>query len=102
MCQPLNDLLKKTEQWKWNKKRQAAFEKLKAAFISQPVLIIPDYSKPFIIEADASLFATGVVLLQEDSNGEEHPAGYLSHSLSPAEHNYQVYNHEFLAILRAL
>jgi len=49
------------------------------------VLLIPDYSKPFIIEADASLFATGAVLLQEDSNRDEHPTGYLSHSLDPAE-----------------
>ena len=71
---------------------QAAFENLKAAFVSQPVLVIPDYSKPFVIKADTSLFATGVVLLQEDSNGEEHLAGYLSHSLTPAEQNYQVYD----------
>ena len=66
------------------------------------MLIIPDYSKPFIIKANTSQFATGAVLLQEDSNGKEHSAGYLTHSLLPAECNYQVYNHEFLAILRAL
>jgi hypothetical protein len=101
-CKPLNDLLRKTTIWDWTDERHAAFEKLKAVFLSQPVLVIPDYTKPFIIEADASLFATGAVLLQEDSNGEEHPAGYLSLSLNPAERNYQVYDREFLAIIRAL
>ena len=81
ICRPLNDLMRKTEPWKWTPERQEAFETLKAAFVSQPVLVIPDYSRPFIIEADASLFATGAVLLQVDSNGDEHPAGYLSLSL---------------------
>jgi hypothetical protein len=70
--------------------------------VSKPVLLIPDYEKPFIIEADASLFATGAVLLQEDANGDEHPTGYLSNSLNPAERNYQVYDRELMAIIRAL
>jgi hypothetical protein len=63
---------------------------------------ISDYKKPFIIEADASLFATGAVLLQEDSNREEHPTGFLSNSLNPAKRNYQVYDRELLVIMRAL
>src|SRR5258705_449163 len=102
ICKPLNDLLRKNKVWEWTDDHYGAFNKLKAAFVSRPVLIIPDYSKPFIIEADASLFATGAVLLQEDSNGEEHPAGYISHTLNPAERNYQVYDRELLAIMRAL
>jgi hypothetical protein len=52
------------------------------------VLIIPDYETPFIIEADTSLFATEAVLLQKDSNGDEHPAGYFSKSLTAGERNY--------------
>lgn len=92
LCQPLNELLRKLIPWDWNEKRHTAFEKLKATFLSRPVLTIPDYTKPFVIEADASLFAVGAVLLQEDSNGEEHPAGYISSSLNPAERNYQTYD----------
>ena len=102
LCKPLNDLLKKTVPFAWTTDKHDAFERLKTAFVSQPVLSIPDHTKPFIIEADASLFATGAVLLQEDSNGEEHPAGYLSNSLNPAERNYQVYDRELYAIIRAL
>src|SRR5258705_13949899 len=82
ICKPLNDLLRKNKVWEWTNEHYDAFNKLKAAFVSRPVLIIPDYSKPFIIEADASLFATGAVLLQEDANGDEHPAGYISHTLT--------------------
>src|SRR5260370_9750596 len=60
------------------------------------------YTKPFVIEADASLFAAGAVLLQADTNEEEHPCGYLSKSLNPAERNYQVYDRELYTIIRAL
>lgn len=88
LCKPLNNLLHKNVPWDWTPEVHAGFEKLKVAFTSRPVLLIPDYTKPFIIEADTSLFATGAVLLQEDSNGDEHPSGYISHSLDPAERNY--------------
>lgn len=102
LCAPLNELLRKTTICEWTPLRHKAFEKIKVKFVTGPVLLIPDYIKPFIIEADASLFATGAVLLQEDSNREEHPTGFISSSLNPAEQNYQVYERELLAIIRAL
>ena len=102
ICQPLNELLRKETKWEWTPKQHEAFERLKAEFLKQPVLMIPDYSKRFIIEADASLFASGAVLLQEDSNGEEHPLGFLSTSFNTTERNYQVYDRELFAIIRAL
>src|SRR5260370_23444708 len=102
LCVPLNDLTRKTIPWNWTLKHQEACEKLKAAFLAYPVVLIPDYTKPFIIEADASLFATGAVLLQVDTNGEEHPCGYLSKSLNSAEWNYQVYDRELYTIIQAL
>jgi hypothetical protein len=102
LCAPLNELLRKTIVWDWTPRRHESFEKIKATFVTGPVLLIPDYTKPFIIEADASMFTTGAILLQTDSNGEEHPTGYLSSSLNSAERNYQVYDRELLAIIRAL
>jgi hypothetical protein len=101
-CQWLNILLKKTQPWIWNEEQHTAFEVLKVAYMNEPVLLIPDLTKPFEIEADASLYATGAVLHQEDTNGEQHPVAYYSKSLSPPERNYQVYDREFLAIIRAL
>ncbi|ESK82961.1 reverse transcriptase-rnase h-integrase [Moniliophthora roreri MCA 2997] len=61
-----------------------------------------DVSKPFIIEADASKWATGAVLKQKGTDREWHPCGYLSKSLSPMERNYEIYDRELLTIYRAL
>jgi hypothetical protein len=63
---------------------------------------MPDPARPFQIEADASKYASGAVLTQEDLNGERHPVAYLSKSFNQAERNYQVYDRELLVIVRAL
>ncbi|ESK81319.1 reverse transcriptase-rnase h-integrase [Moniliophthora roreri MCA 2997] len=63
---------------------------------------MPDTSKPFVIEADASKWATGAVLRQKGTDGEWHACGYLSKSLSPTEWNYEIYDRELLTIYRAL
>ena len=64
--------------------------------------MFPDHSKPFQIEADASKVATGAVLTQMDSNGDQHPCAFLSKSLSPTEQNYKIYDRELLGIVHAL
>ncbi len=98
----MTELLKKIQPWKWIKECQDAFELLKKKFTEFPVLVIPDQSKPFQIEADTSKFATGAVLSQDDLNGDCHPCTFLSQSLGPAERNYQIYDQEFLSIMHAL
>jgi len=101
-CKPLNELLKKNTSWDWTPERHSAFEDLKLEFQKEPVLRIPDQNKPFRIEADASKWASGAVLSQADSNGDWHPVAYLSKTFNQAERNYQVYDRELLAIVRAL
>ena len=101
-CTPLNLLLKKTQLWKWEQDQQVAFETLKAAYASQPILLCLDYLLPFRIECDASKFATRGVLLQDNTNRQEHPVAYFSKSLAPAKKNYMTYNREFLAIILCL
>jgi len=66
------------------------------------VLRNPDPTRQFAVATDASLVATGAVLLQTDDNGQYHPCGYLSQSLNLAERNYQIFDRELLAIIRAL
>uniref|UniRef100_A0A0W0GEN7 Putative reverse transcriptase-rnase h-integrase n=1 Tax=Moniliophthora roreri TaxID=221103 RepID=A0A0W0GEN7_MONRR len=102
LTRPLNDLLQKNQRFEWTRECQIAFDLLKAKFLSEPILIMPDIDKPFIIEADASKWATGAVLRQKGTDGEWHPCGYLSKSLSPMEQNYEIYDRELLAIYRAL
>uniref|UniRef100_A0A0W0F1F4 Putative reverse transcriptase-rnase h-integrase n=1 Tax=Moniliophthora roreri TaxID=221103 RepID=A0A0W0F1F4_MONRR len=62
LMRPLNDLLQKNRKFKWTKECQIAFDLLKAKFLSEPILVMPDVDKPFIIEADTSKWATGTIL----------------------------------------
>jgi RNase H-like domain found in reverse transcriptase len=81
LARPLNNLTKKDKQFEWTTECQTAFDALKDKFGKTPVLLMPDSSKPFVIESDASKFATGAVLRQKDVNGDWHPCGYISHSM---------------------
>lgn len=78
------------------------FDDLKAAFTTSPVLIMPDPLKQYLVEVDASDFAHGGVLSQRGPDGLWHPVAYLSKALSDAERNYDIYDKELLAIVRAL
>jgi len=63
---------------------------------------MPDSTKPFIIETDASKFATGAVIRQKDINRDWHPCGYISHSFDATQRNYEIYNRELMGIVQAL
>jgi hypothetical protein len=102
IARPLNDLTKKNLTWNWTNACQEAFENLKKEFLKTPVLLMPDSTKPFLVESDASKWATGAVLRQKDMNGEWHPCGYISHSLDATQRNYEIYDRELLGIVRAL
>uniref|UniRef100_A0A0W0G5L3 Reverse transcriptase/retrotransposon-derived protein RNase H-like domain-containing protein n=1 Tax=Moniliophthora roreri TaxID=221103 RepID=A0A0W0G5L3_MONRR len=102
IAKPLYDLTKKGVAFSWNNDCQDAFETLKQKFSQQPLLQIPDSSKPFIIEADASKWASGAVLRQKGTDGEWHPCGYISHAFDATERNYEIYDRELFAIVRAL
>jgi RNase H-like domain found in reverse transcriptase len=64
--------------------------------------MMPDHLKPFQIQVDSSLFATGDILVQIDSNGDRHPCTYLSKSLMKEQRNYDTGDRELLAIVWAL
>jgi hypothetical protein len=95
----LTTLTCKDKPFSWNPTAQAAFDTLKMAFTSAPILIHPDPTKPFIVETDASDFALGAILSQFGIDGLLHPIAFYSRKLTSAEVNYQVYNKEFLAII---
>ena len=63
---------------------------------------MPDTTKPFILETDASKWAIGATLLQKQEDGQIHPCGYLSHALTQTERNWQIYDRELYAIIYAL
>jgi len=61
----LHMLVRKEQKWKWEKEQKEAFEKLKVVFITEYVLAIPDINREMRVEADASDYATGGVLLMK-------------------------------------
>ena len=83
-------------------KCQQAFDNLKTWFTSEPVLMMPDQTKPFQIKCDTSKYASGAVLTQLDSNGDRHLCVFISKMFSPTERNYEIYDQELLAIIQAL
>jgi len=102
IARPLLDLTKKDVPFTWNPPCETAFQRLKQCFLSELVLCNPNPMCQFVLATDASLYATGAVLVQTDENGSYHPCGYLSKSLNPAEQNYQIYDCKLLAVIHAL
>jgi hypothetical protein len=102
IARPLHELTKKDKIWNWTNECQTAFETLKERFSTAPVLTMPDTTKPFILETDASKWAIGATLLQKQEDGQLHPCGYLSHALTQTERNWQIYDRELYAIIYAL
>jgi len=98
---PLTQLTRKDQHFVWLETHQKAFTNLKNALISAPVLLLPDFTRPFVIHTDASDFATGAVLSQDQGSGLQ-PIAFLSHTLNSAERKYATYDKEMLAIVRAV
>ncbi len=82
--------------------KQQAFDVLKSAVTPAPTLTFPSKSGPFHLECDASNFATGAILSQQQEDGLFHPIGFMSKSFSDTEWNYQIHNKEMLAIMHVL
>ena len=96
----LTDLTKKTapNQISWNPECDRAFQQLKLLLCSSPVLRSPDFSRPFILQTDASDRGIGAVLSQTDQDGDDHPVAYYSRKLLPREQRYSTIEKECLAI----
>lgn len=102
-AKPLTILTQKEQPWIWTDAQEQAFQSLKQAFTSAPILRIPDDVNPFRLECDSSDFATGAVLSQLDPNDNMyHPVAFYSKSLNVHERNYEIYDKELLAIIRSL
>ena len=102
IARPLHDLTKKDQPFVWTQECTDTLEQLIQAVTSEPVLYQPDWSKQFELEVDALLFTIGAVLFQRDEEGRQRPISYFLQALNLAERNYDIWDREFLAVIRGL
>jgi RNase H-like domain found in reverse transcriptase len=102
VAHPLHELTKKNVKFEWTEEHTQALDTLIKAVTSDPVLLQPNMEKPFTLEVDASQYASGAILYQEDNESRLRPVGYYSKTFNSAERNYDIYDRELLAIVRGL
>jgi hypothetical protein len=98
ITKPLTQLLQKDVPFDFDEKCLAAFQTLKNALVSAPIILPPDWSQPFEIMCDASDYAVGVVLGQR-KEGRVHAVYYVSKTLSEAQLNNATTEKELLAVV---
>ena len=86
----------------WSTLHQVAFDRLKKAITTAPVLIQPDPTKPYTIETDSSDFGNGMTLYQQGDDGKLHPVAFDGRKLHGAELRYPTHEKELMAIKDAL
>ncbi|CAB1106551.1 unnamed protein product [Ectocarpus sp. CCAP 1310/34] len=87
----------------WGSEQTEDFLKIIELLTTHSILILPDWSQPFTVHADASNLATGAVLTQEVDGGARHrPVGYHSKRLSRAQQNASANDREFLGVLHVV
>jgi len=96
MAKPLTNLLKH-KQFQWPPIAQEAFDKLKLALTTTPVLALPNFQQPFTVETDACGEGIGAVLMQSGQ-----PIAYLSKALGEKHKKLSIYEKEFLALIMAV
>jgi transposase InsO family protein len=98
-CFPLTQLLRKDAKWHWSSECDQAFNTLRTALMTAPILALPDFSKQFVLSTDASSTALAYVLQQEDSQHRLRVIAYGGRGLRPAETNFTTTEIEMLALV---
>jgi hypothetical protein len=97
ISRPLTELLKKNVLFVWTSEHDVALNTLKKALVSAPVLALPDFTKQFCIETNASYMGVGAVLMQDN-----HPLAFVSKALDTKLRGLSTYEKEYIAILLAI
>ena len=85
--------------FEWTMKHQEAFDALKEALSTAPVLGYPDFSREFILQIDAFLNGLGAILSQQGKDRQIHVIAYVSCSLHPSERSMRNYSSAKLELL---
>src|ERR1035438_5241613 len=95
-------LLKKTSVPVCTSDADDAFHILKQKLTTTPILVRPDFDRPFILFTDALAHGLGAILSQKDDDGAKHVIAYASHGIHGSEENYGVTKLECLAVIWAI
>lgn len=98
---PLTRLLRKGVTFLWDEGCENAFQDIKNALVTAPILVCPNFEQEFVLATDASDYAVGAVLSQV-YDGQEHVICYVSRTLSRQERKYSATERELLAVLFAI
>ena len=101
VASPLYRLTERNKTWTWNEECEVAFCTLKERLTSAPILAFPNFTQPFILDADASTYGLGAVLAQT-IDGKEQVVAYASRTLTKAERRYCATRREMLAMVWAV
>lgn len=93
---PLTALLRK-EGFTWSPEAEAAFTTLKTAITTTPVLTLPDFCQPFVVECDASTHGFSVMLLQD-----QHRLAFFSRLVAPRHRFLAAYERELIGLVLAV
>ncbi|XP_057849103.1 uncharacterized protein LOC131060024 [Cryptomeria japonica] len=102
IVKPIVHMLKKGATMDWAADALDAFVAIKRAITEAPVLISPDFTKPFLIFSFASLHTVAAVFLQKNADGHEHPIAYYRKSMSPMEVKYEINEKQAYASVKAV
>jgi hypothetical protein len=97
ICQSLTNSLKKGVLYVWTSNHHKDFSTLKHALVMAPVLALPNFSKPLMIEIDASDGGVGDVLMRDG-----HPLAFLNNALRPKFKGLSTYEKEYMTIILAV
>jgi hypothetical protein len=93
----MDTVKKRHKYFHWTEEAEKSFNLLKKKITEQPILVLPNFKKTFQVKCDASGFAIGEFLSQEDR-----PLAYFSENMNEAKVKYSTDDKEFYAIIQAL
>ena len=105
-------LTRKSATFHWGTQEQEAFDEIRTIMCQAPVLCQPDFYKKFYLQTDASAYGMGAILSQEGDTTTPslakfkkpvtHPVAFFLATFTPTERNYDIYERELLAVMKAL